>query len=72
MAHEMIPSQIGLISGLFLGISMGLGGIGVSISGAMADQAGLPATLAFFPVIILISGIIFLMVKNPKQVKSSE
>ena len=65
MAHEQIPSQIGLISGLFLGIAMGAGGIGVSISGVIADKVGLEATLAFFPVILLVATILFLMVKNP-------
>ncbi|MDD1729083.1 MAG: MFS transporter [Methanospirillum sp.] len=65
MAHEQIPSQIGLISGLFLGIAMGAGGIGVSISGAIADQIGLVATLSFFPVILLVAGILFILVKVP-------
>lgn len=66
MAHEQIPSQIGLISGLFLGIAMGAGGIGVSVSGVIADQVGLFTTLAFFPIILLFAGILFLMVKTPK------
>lgn len=67
MAHEMIPSQIGTISGLFMGIAMGAGGLGVSVSGAVADQVGLTATLALFPVIILVSAILFLMVRSPHK-----
>ncbi len=66
MAHELVPSQIGLISGLFLGIAMGAGGIGVSISGAIADQIGLLPTLTFFPVILLFAGFLFAMVRVPK------
>ena len=72
MAHEQIPSQVGLISGLFLGIAMGAGGLGVSVSGAIADKIGLTATLSVFPVIILVAGILFMMVKNPKIQNISE
>lgn len=66
MSHELIPSQVGLISGLFLGIAMGAGGIGVSVSGYVADQIGLMNTLATFPIIILMAGILFLLVRSPK------
>jgi FSR family fosmidomycin resistance protein-like MFS transporter len=68
MAHEMIPSQIGMISGLFMGIAMGAGGLGVSVSGAVADHLGLTATLTLFPVIILIAAILFLIVRVPRGV----
>jgi len=68
MAHEQVPSQIGLISGLFLGIAMGAGGIGVSISGAIADQIGLVATLSFFPVILLVASILFILVRTQKTI----
>ncbi|ACL17716.1 MFS transporter [Methanosphaerula palustris] len=67
MAHEMIPSQIGMISGLFMGIAMGAGGLGVSVSGAVADHLGLTATLTLFPVIILIAAILFLLVRVPRK-----
>jgi len=66
MAHEQMPSQVGLISGLFLGIAMGAGGIGVSVSGVIADQIGLSATLAIFPVILLVAGLLFLTVRTPE------
>jgi FSR family fosmidomycin resistance protein-like MFS transporter len=68
MAHELIPSQIGLISGLFLGIAMGAGGIGVSVSGALADRIGLMQTLETFPIIILVSSILFIMVRSRSPV----
>jgi FSR family fosmidomycin resistance protein-like MFS transporter len=68
MSHELIPSQVGLISGLFLGIAMGAGGIGVSISGYIADRIGLLSTLSFFPVILLLAGGLFLLVRSPKLI----
>jgi FSR family fosmidomycin resistance protein-like MFS transporter len=63
MAHELMPTQIGLVSGLFLGIAMGAGGIGVSISGVIADRVGLNTSLFLFPVLILATGLLFWMVK---------
>ncbi len=59
MAHELMPSRIGLISGLFMGIAMGAGGLGVSVSGAIADQFGLTATLSIFPVLIFVAALLF-------------
>ena len=67
MSHEMIPSQIGFVSGLFLGIAMGAGALGVSISGAVADMAGLYTTLGTFPIIIAVSVILFMLVKTPES-----
>ncbi|MFA7694614.1 MAG: MFS transporter [Methanoregula sp.] len=67
MAHEMVPTRIGLISGLFMGIAMGAGGVGVSVSGVIADHAGLVATLSLFPVLILISALFFAMVRYPTK-----
>jgi FSR family fosmidomycin resistance protein-like MFS transporter len=67
MAHELVPTQIGLISGLFMGIAMGAGGIGVSISGIVADHFGLSATLDTFPVIVLAAALLFLMVAYPSE-----
>ena len=65
MAHELVPTQIGFISGLFMGVAMGAGGIGVSISGIIADHAGLTATLATFPVLVLLAAVLFALVEYP-------
>lgn len=72
MSHEMIPSKIGLISGLFLGIAMGAGAIGVSVSGVLADTFGLYASLQIFPIILAVSVIIFMLVKSPSPPSYSE
>jgi len=68
MAHELMPTRIGFISGLFMGIAMGAGGIGVSVSSAIADHIGLVATLAFFPVLVLVAGLLFALVQYPRKV----
>jgi len=50
-----------------MGIAMGAGGLGVSVSGAIADHLGLTATLTLFPVILLIAALLFLMVRSPRK-----
>lgn len=67
MAHELVPTQIGLISGLFMGIAMDAGGIGGSISSVIADHFGLTATLATFPVIVLLATVMFALVGQPSK-----
>ncbi len=67
MAHELMPSRIGLISGLFMGIAMGAGGLGVSVSGVIADHFGLTATLSVFPALILAAALLFAVVGYPRK-----
>ena len=67
MAHELMPSRIGLISGLFMGIAMGAGGLGVSVSGVIADHFGLTATLSVFPALILAAALLFAVVGYPRR-----
>ena len=40
-AQELLPHRIGLASGLTLGLAFGAGGLGVGVSGFMADLLGL-------------------------------
>jgi MFS transporter, FSR family, fosmidomycin resistance protein len=46
IAHELMPGELGLSSGLLLGFSMGLGGLGVAVIGSLADTMGLAAALS--------------------------
>jgi FSR family fosmidomycin resistance protein-like MFS transporter len=46
IAHELMPGELGLSSGLLLGFSMGLGGLGVAAIGSLADTMGLAAALS--------------------------
>jgi len=41
-AHELLPGKVGLVSGIFFGISFGLGGIGTAFLGNLADATGIP------------------------------
>jgi FSR family fosmidomycin resistance protein-like MFS transporter len=41
MAQAVLPDRIGLTSGLIIGFAVGMGGIGVTLLGALADRWGL-------------------------------
>jgi FSR family fosmidomycin resistance protein-like MFS transporter len=45
MGQEYLPTRIGLASGVTQGLSIGLGGVGASLLGFVADARGLPFTL---------------------------
>jgi len=47
--------------------SLGAGGLGVSVSSAIADQFGLTATLSVFPVLILLAALLFSAVGYPRR-----
>src|SRR5699024_12380301 len=39
-AQELVPSRLGMISGLFYGLAFGMGGIGAAVLGHVADLRG--------------------------------
>jgi FSR family fosmidomycin resistance protein-like MFS transporter len=45
MAQDLIPERIGMISGLIIGLAVGMGGIGVTLLGAIADRWGLQTAM---------------------------
>jgi FSR family fosmidomycin resistance protein-like MFS transporter len=45
LTQELLPRQPGLASGLVLGLSFGIGGLGTALTGLLADMLGLTATL---------------------------
>ena len=57
LAQEMMPGYEGMASGLTIGFTIGLGGLGVTILGYIADLYGIPtifSVLAFLPSIGLL------------------
>ena len=53
MAQELLPRGIGIMSGLALGFTFIAGGVGVAISGIIADRIGLTAMLTGLSLIAL-------------------
>ena len=54
LAQEMMPGYEGMASGLTIGFTIGLGGLGVTILGYIADLYGIPtifSVLSFLPLI---------------------
>ena len=53
-AQELLPGRVGMISGMFFGLSFGLGGIGAAVLGALADATSITyvyQVCAFLPAI---------------------
>ena len=40
-AHELMPGRVGMVSGMFFGLSFGLGGLGAAAMGGIADVHGI-------------------------------
>lgn len=56
-AQELLPNNVGLASGLTLGLAIGMGGVGAAFLGWVADNWGLPSifkVMTFFPLIGLL------------------
>lgn len=56
--QELVPGRLGMISGLFFGLSFGMGGIGAAALGVLADHEGIEfvyRVCAFLPAIGLLA-----------------
>lgn len=57
-AQELLPGQVGMISGLFFGLAFGMGGIGAALLGKLADMTSIGLVYrvcAFLPLIGLLT-----------------
>jgi FSR family fosmidomycin resistance protein-like MFS transporter len=54
MGHEYLPGRIGMASGITLGLSIGLGGLGAPLLGLVADHWGLNTMLDVVTVLPLV------------------
>jgi FSR family fosmidomycin resistance protein-like MFS transporter len=65
VAQELMPRNVGLASGLVLGLAVGGGGIGVAVTGALADTTSLDSALILLPVPILAAIVCFAILPYP-------
>ncbi|QSZ67710.1 MFS transporter [Methanofollis aquaemaris] len=65
MGQEVMPGRAGLASGLMLGLAVGAGGLGVIVSGVVADAFSLDAALATLLVPIIAAALLTLFVPYP-------
>ena len=67
-AQELIPGQVGMISGLFFGASFGIGGLGAALLGWMADVSGVEAVYRLCAVLPAI-GVIAAFLPTPPEAR---
>jgi len=57
-AQELVPGRVGMIAGIFFGLSFGIGGIGAALMGLLADARGIEyvyRVCAFLPLLGLLT-----------------
>ncbi|NMB78407.1 MAG: MFS transporter [Methanomicrobiales archaeon] len=65
MSHELLPQNIGLASGIMLGLAIGFGGLGVAVNGIIADHYSLAATIGTIPLPIIGAVILMALIPYP-------
>lgn len=58
MMHEIMHRHIGMASGIMIGFALGIGGIGVMITGLMADSFGLSYALNALVFVLVVAAIL--------------
>jgi FSR family fosmidomycin resistance protein-like MFS transporter len=65
MSHELLPQNIGLASGMMLGLAIGFGGLGVAVNGMIADHYSLAAALGTIPIPIVAAMLLLILLPYP-------
>lgn len=72
-AQELVPGNVGLMSGLFFGLAFGMGGIGSAVLGALADRHGIPwvfQVCSYLPLIGLLTALLPKLGSNAKRLET--
>ena len=69
--QESVPGSIAMMSGLMLGLSVGLGGIAVTPFGLIAEHYGLPIVIAVTAALPLLGAVLMRFVPHPRAEKVS-
>ncbi len=70
IGQSFMPQSLGMASGLILGLALGVGGIGTTLLGWVADQWGLQRSLHIIFILPLLSLLTFLFVPYPPRPSS--
>jgi FSR family fosmidomycin resistance protein-like MFS transporter len=65
IGQSLMPQNLGMASGLVLGMSLGIGGIATTSFGWVADHWGLPLTLQMIFILPILAFLTFLKVPDP-------
>jgi FSR family fosmidomycin resistance protein-like MFS transporter len=71
MGQTFMPRNVGMASGLIMGLSNGIGGIVATFLGWVADQWGVPFTLRIIFLFPLFGFLTFLFIPYPPQIHST-
>lgn len=63
MAQKLLPTKLGIASGLMVGFAIGTGGIGVTILGIIADNYGVPVALYSIGVLPFIGFLVSILLR---------
>jgi len=63
MAQKLLPSKLGIASGLMVGFAIGTGGLGVTILGIVADHYGVPAALYSIAILPLVGFVLSMFLR---------
>ncbi|WP_238162502.1 MFS transporter [Cohnella sp. AR92] len=70
-AQEMLPGRVGMISGLFFGLSFGLGGLGSVVLGSLIDHTGVDFMIKACAFLPLLGVSAFLLPKDSRIMRES-
>ncbi|MDD1694461.1 MAG: MFS transporter [Methanoregula sp.] len=65
ISHELLPQNVGLASGMMMGLAIGFGGLGVAVNGMIADHYSLAAALGTIPIPIAAAVILMTVLPYP-------
>jgi FSR family fosmidomycin resistance protein-like MFS transporter len=64
-AQDLLPGRVGLVAGMFFGVSFGLGGLGAAALGEIADHAGIEAVYKVTPFLLLLGLLTAFLPRHP-------
>ena len=67
MMHEIMHRHIGMASGIMIGFALGVGGLGVMITGLLADAFGLQIALNVLVVVLVAAGMLTRFIPRVKK-----
>jgi FSR family fosmidomycin resistance protein-like MFS transporter len=69
LVQELMPQQVGLASGLILGLVFGTGGVGSAFSGFLADRLGLYPVLWILALAPVLGAVLVAFVRTGETAK---
>ena len=68
MAQRLVPGRVGIASGVVLGLGFVTGGVGVPITGAIADRFGIQLALASLSVLLAAAALLALTIPSDREI----